>query len=184
MHELPMDVYQLKITLRYIRLPIWRRIQVLADIRLARLHEALQVVMGWTDTHLHAFRVGDSSYGEPDPDFPSSLRSERLDRIAGEGARFLYEYDFGDGWKHDIVIEKVMPAEPGASYPRCLAGRRACPPEDCGGPPGYEHLLELLHRGARTEDETDLLDWLPEGFDPEAFDPDEINELLRDEALP
>ena len=178
-----MDIYRLKVTLRHIRPPIWRRIEVPADIRLGRLHHVLQDAMGWSDSHLHAFRVGDANFGVPDPDFPAGLRSERnvrLDRIAGEGARFVYEYDFGDGWKHDILVEKILPAEPGARYPRCLAGRRACPPEDCGGPPGYERLLDILRRGARTDDEADLLDWLPDDFDPETFDPDEINELLRD----
>lgn len=137
--------------------------------------------MGWTDSHLHQFIVGPTYYGVPHPEFPDNTRNERsvrLDQVAAEGGTFLYEYDFGDGWLHEIKVEKVLPAEASVRYPRCLAGKRACPPEDCGGIPGYEHLLEVL-REPRHEEYEEMREWLPEGFDPEAFGLAESKNALR-----
>lgn len=176
-----MNIYQLKITLKDIRPPVWRRLQVSADIKLGKLHRVIQDAFGWTDSHLHAFTVAGETYGVPDPDFPGETRSERnvrLDSLVDAGDRLMYEYDFGDGWRHEILIEKVLPAEAGARYPRCLAGARACPPEDYGGPPGYEHMLEVL-REPRHPERPDTLEWLGVEFDPEAFDLDEVNAVLR-----
>ncbi|MEJ2347395.1 MAG: plasmid pRiA4b ORF-3 family protein [Gammaproteobacteria bacterium] len=174
------DIYRIHVTLKYAAPPIWRRIEVPADIRLGRLHRILQTVMGWTDSHLHAFRAGDVTYGVPDPDFPDATRAERnvrLDKIAAPGDTFIYEYDFGDGWEHELKIEKVLPADYTIHYPRCIAGERACPPEDCGGPPGYEDLLAALGDPAHPEHEA-MHDWAGPGFDPERFDLAEVNRLL------
>ncbi len=178
-----MNVYQIKITLKHIRPPIWRRIQVPTDTKLGKLHRILQAAMGWHDAHLHVFRVRRTTYGVPDPDAPvdmemESERNARLDRIAAEGDTVIYEYDFGDGWEHELKIERVLPAEKGQRYPLCLAGRRACPPEDCGGPPGYEHLLEVL-RDPKHEEYEEMREWIGGGFDPEAFDLDEANRMLK-----
>lgn len=178
-----MNIYQLKITLKYSRPPIWRRLQVPADIKLGKLHRVLQIAMGWTDSHLHQFHIGDTDYGVPDPElqFPGELRSERsvpLNRVAAEGDRFFYEYDFGDGWEHEIEVEKVLPAETGKRYPLCLAGKHACPPEDCGGIPGYENLLEVM-RDPSNEEYAETIEWLGREFDPEAFDLDDVNTALR-----
>lgn len=142
-----MNIFQITVTLEYIEPPIRRRLEIPADIRLGRLHRVLQAAMGWADSHLHAFHIGDAVYGVPDPDFPDHTENERnvrLDRVAGPGDRLHYEYDFGDGWLHNIVIETTHPADPTIHYPRCIEGARACPPEDCGGPPGYAELIEAL----------------------------------------
>lgn len=174
-------VYQIKVTLRHIAPPVWRRIEVPADIRLGKLHHVLQVVMGWTDSHMHAFRVGMVQYGTASREFPDMFKNERtvrLDQIVVVGKKLIYEYDFGDGWEHELRIEKTIPAEPAAHYPRCLAGERACPPEDCGGPPGYEHLLEVL-RDPRHEEYNEMREWIGGDFDPEAFDPSEVNVMLK-----
>lgn len=175
-------IYQIKITLRYIEPPIWRRIEVPADTKLGKLHKVLQTTMGWADSHLHAFRAGGVTYGVPnaDPDFPDDTQNERnarLDQVAQEGDTLIYEYDFGDGWEHEIKIEKALAADLAVHYPRCTAGSRACPPEDCGGPPGYAHLLDVLRDPAH-EEYDDLREWVGEDFDPEAFDLDAINKML------
>ena len=178
------SVYQIKVTLKDIQPPIWRRVQVPSNISLNKLHRILQAVMPWDDYHLHQFIIGGVNYGEPDPDddFGFELKSDRtakLNQVAsGAGARFTYEYDFGDGWEHEILIEKVLPPETGVRYPICLGGKRACPPEDCGGVPGYARFLEAI-RNPEHEEHDELLQWAGGSFDPEAFDLDEINHKLR-----
>lgn len=178
------SIYQIKVTLKDIQPPIWRRVQVPSNISLNKLHRILQAVMPWDDYHLHQFIIGGVNYGEPDPDddFGFELKSDRtakLNQVAsGAGARFTYEYDFGDGWEHEILIEKVLPPEGGVRYPICLAGKRACPPEDCGGTPGYARFLEAI-RNPEHEEHEELLQWVGGSFDPEAFDLDEINRALK-----
>ncbi len=164
----PASIYQLKVTLKWSEPPIWRRLQVRGDTWLGELHYILQIAMGWEDAHLHAFVIGGADYGDPDTSAHDEFEA-RLGEVAGEGDAFIYEYDFGDGWAHELVIEQILAPEAGAHYPRCLAGERACPPEDSGGIPGYEHKLAVL---ADPEDEgyEELRDWLGEEFDPEAFD--------------
>jgi len=176
-----MNIYRIKVTLRHVKPPIWRRIEVPADIKLGRLHDALQIAMGWTDSHLHGFRKGRDAYGVPDPDFPIGMKNERnvrLNSLAGEGDAIAYDYDFGDGWEHELRIEKVLPAESGVHYPRCIKGKRACPPEDCGGPWGYGNLLEAIGDPTHEEHE-ELQEWLGEDFDPEFFDIEEVNEAYK-----
>src|SRR5690349_16792675 len=156
-------IYQLKVTLRESKPPIWRRIQSPSDISLARLHQILQVVMGWTDSHLHQFIVGGTIIGVPDPDFGVEVKNERTVKLSqvvrGEKSKFIYEYDFGDGWQHEVLVEKVLQAEPGARYPICLTGKRACPPEDCGGIWGYDDLLEAI-RNPDNPEHDELREWL------------------------
>ena len=128
----PATVYQLKITLKDLKPPVWRRIQV-EDCSLARLHGVIQACMGWSNCHLYAFELDGEEYGD-DPDLLDA-RSLKLGRIARDGpSRFTYQYDFGDDWRHVVNIEKTLPAEPGASYPRCMDGKRACPPRTAAGP--------------------------------------------------
>ena len=178
----PAPIYQLKITLRNIRPPIWRRVQVPSNITLAKLHTLIQVVMGWTDSHLHCFHVGDVTYGVPDPDYEFKVISSRRIRLAevapAEKAKILYEYDFGDSWEHDILVEKVLPPDPGGRLPVCLTGRRACPPEDVGGPWGYARFLEIIHDPEDPEHE-EMMEWCGADFDPEAFDAAEITRDLQ-----
>jgi len=174
-------IYRIKVTLRHIAPPIWRRIEVPGDIKLGKLHRILQVAMGWYDSHLHAFRVGHTSYGVPQREFPGDYQNERnvrLDQLVSTGAKLIYEYDFGDGWEHEIKIEKILPADPTAHYPRCTAAARACPPEDCGGPWGYQQLLEVL-RDPKHEEHEETIEWIGEDFDPKVFDLDEVNAALK-----
>jgi hypothetical protein len=176
----PARICQIKVTLKWSKPPIWRRLQVRGDTKLGKLHQILQITMGWWDEHLHAFDAGGVAYGEPDPDFPSDLRQERnvrLDKIAQEGDTFRYDYDFGDSWVHEIKVEKVLDPEPGTHHPRCLAGKRACPPEDCGGVPGYERMMAVI-ANPKDEEHEEILEWLGDEFDTEAFDLDAVNEEL------
>lgn len=165
-------IYQIKVTLRHVAPPVWRRLEVPADIKLGKLHHVLQIVMGWTDSHMHAFRLGMEQYGVSSREFPDMFRSERnvrLDQLVGVGGKLIYEYDFGDGWEHELKIEKVLAPEPGVRYPRCTAGKRACPPDDCGGPWGYANLLEVL-RDPKHEEHEEMHEWIGGDLDSEAFD--------------
>ena len=176
------DVYQLKVTLQGIRPPIWRRFQVADDTTLSELHQILQVVMGWENYHLHQFRIRGTDFGEPDPDFGSGIKDDRRVKLRqvvfGEKEKFIYEYDFGDSWKHEILVEKILPPEPGARYPACVAGKRSCPPEDCGGVWGYAEFLEAIGDPDHPEHE-EMLEWIGGSFDPEAFDLEMVNLELR-----
>ena len=178
-------IYQIKVTLDDSKPPIWRRILVRSDITLGELHDVIQAVMGWAGYHLHQFIVGETYYGEPHPDYEGfvEMRDEsrvKLNQIVtGEKYKFRYEYDFGDSWLHNLLVEKVLPPEPGQQVPVCIKGRRACPPEDMGGIWGYYMFLEAIQDPEHPELE-DYLEWVGEDFDPEAFDLDEVNEVLRD----
>jgi len=171
-------VYQLKVTLRGSRPPIWRRTQVPKNVTLDRLHQILQVIMGWTDSHLHQFRVGDTHYGTPDPEYGFEVKDEkkvRLDAVLHRPrARLVYEYDFGDGWEHDVVLEKTVSATPDRRYPLVLADKRRCPPEDVGGIGGYYHFLQAIADPKHPE-HRDMSEWCGESFDPDAFDVQEVN---------
>jgi Plasmid pRiA4b ORF-3-like protein len=177
-------LYELKITLRGSKPPIWRRLQVPGSIKLNRLHEVFQVAMGWTDSHLHQFMDPPMVYSVPSgEDYPGVERlDERRFRLADLGqyekASFLYEYDFGDGWQHDVVVEKIVSASPEKKRAVCLAGENACPPEDCGGIWGYYELLETVNN-PKHKAYQEMLDWLGEPFDPGRFDLQEVNATLR-----
>jgi len=182
------DVHQLRIELSGSRPPIWRRVLVFGDITLPQLHLTLQIVMGWENYHLHEFRIGGNAYAEPDPEddhFGRTVLDERRVRlqklIATAGTSFEYLYDFGDGWRHDITVESILPATPRKRYPVCIAGERSAPPEDVGGMGGYARYLEAL-RDIRHEDHRRLLAWRGR-FDPEHFSIPSVNRALR-EAFP
>jgi Plasmid pRiA4b ORF-3-like protein len=174
-------LYQLKVTLRDIHPPIWRRIQVWEDTTLAQLHRILQIVMGWEDCHLHEFVIGGHTYSVPHPNDELNERTERKVRlrevVSGVGTMFEYEYDLGDDWHHDLLLEAVVEPEPRSLYPRCLAGEHSTPPEDIGGPPGYEDYLRAIADPAH-EEHVDMLRWRGP-FDPEAFSIDPVNQQLR-----
>ena len=177
----PQSILQLKITLKGSKPPIWRRIQVANTITLPTLHNILQVAMGWTDSHLHQFIVGNVMYSDPDFELEQIANEKRvsLPQLKLEpGMKFQYEYDFGDDWMHDILIEKILPPEPDVHYPRCLAGKRSCPPEDCGGIWGYDSLLQTI-ADPNDPDYEDMREWLPEDFDPAVFDLEDVNKVLR-----
>lgn len=177
--------YQLLISLNYIRPEIWRRFLVSNEITLAKLHKIIQVVMGWEDYHLHEFRIDGIRYGEPDDEWDDvKVTNDKKVRLRDielvENQKFTYLYDFGDYWEHEVTIEKVLPAEKGVKYPKCLEGKRACPPEDCSGPPGYENLIRLFNSQEDIVDDDDIvrLNWLGEDHDFEYFSSDEVNSVL------
>jgi len=180
-----LPLYELKITLRGSKPAIWRRVQVPGSINLNRLHDVFQVVMGWTDSHLHQFVDPPIVYAVPsDDDYPGEERlDERRFRLADvarhEKASFIYEYDFGDGWEHEVVVEKVLAANSEKKCVVCLGGKNARPPEDCGGIFGYYNLLKAISDPKHPEHQQ-LLDWLGGPFDPSHFDLQETNAMLRD----
>lgn len=174
---------QIKVTLQEVRPPVWRRILVPAGTTLSKFHEILQVTMGWTNSHLHQFMINGRAYSRPGSrDEMDDFEDERRFNLAGlarDGVtKLIYEYDFGDGWRHEVVIEKALPPDPGKKCPLCIAGVRGCPPEDCCGPFGYEDLLKILKDKTHPEYE-ERKEWCGPYFDPEAFDIGEINESLR-----
>lgn len=182
----PEQVYQLKITLQHIRPPIWRRVQV-ADCGLDELHHVIQHAMGWYDCHLHEYEVGGEHLGDPlqwDDGFGGELDvadegNLTLSQLAADGVKkFRYTYDMGDSWEHQVQIEKVLAAEAGADYPRCVAGKRACPPEDCGGPWGYADFVKAI-QDPKHEEHEELREWIGGDFDPEAFSLEGVNDRLR-----
>ncbi|MBC8391421.1 MAG: DUF1841 family protein [Deltaproteobacteria bacterium] len=180
------NVYQFKVTLKDIRPPIWRRIQVPENYSFWELHVAILDAMGWLGYHLHAFEIFNPKRGIKEeigiPDEEWGLADVEMHagwekRISGyftlENNKALYTYDFGDDWRHAVVLEKILPKVKDATYPLCIKGKRACPPEDCGGPWGYQDLLEIL---SNPDDERydEMMEWLDGGFDPEHFVIDEI----------
>jgi hypothetical protein len=180
------QVLQLKVALAEIRPPIWRRLRVPAKLTLAQLHRVIQLAFGWEDCHLHVFRILGEDYGPADPDSAGETRSERV-TLAKLGlkakAKFTYEYDLGDLWEHVVTVEAVEPAE-GAQTPVCLAGKRACPPEDCGGPWGYQDLIAAMG-DPEHPDHVDIKEWLgTDHWDAEAFRLDQINAALAEAFAP
>jgi len=174
-------IYQLKVTLRGSRPPIWRRVLVPGKFSLRKLHQVIQLVMGWTDSHLHQFIIDGQYYSIPSSEDYEPVRDERrhsLSQIATrEKRKFFYEYDFGDSWEHEIVVEKILSPESGVKYPACIKGKRACPPEDVGGLWGYETFLEAIG-DPHHEEHDSYLEWVGGDFDPEACDLGEINQAL------
>jgi hypothetical protein len=176
-HKPTGHLYQFKITLLEAQPAIWRRIQV-QDCTLDQLHEHIQTAMGWTNSHLHQFEIQEQRYGDPEllddgfedfecVDSRRTLLSQILPQRKKRSA-FLEEYDFGDGWQHEILFEGSPAMNPKAKYPLCLEGERACPPEDCGGVWGYADFLAAIG-DPQHEDHEQLLEWIGGSFDPEEF---------------
>lgn len=179
-------VYQLKIALPYIKPSIWRRIEVPGAMTFYDLHDAIQIAMGWENCHLWMFSVGETEISPESEqfDFPGQPRARSADgttldqMLAGRRIKFRYVYDMGDDWLHEVKVEKVFAPEPNVAYPRCTGGERACPPEDCGGFPGYLHFLEAMADPKHPEHD-EMLEWIGEEWDPEAFDLDAVNTALQ-----
>jgi len=179
-------VYQFKISLLDIRPPIWRRILVPETYTFWDLHVAIQDVMGWLDYHLHQFEVVDPKRGEkvtigiPSEDdigygwkILAGWRKRISDYFSLENRLAEYIYDFGDNWNHRITLEKVLPRDKNTNYPACIKGKRACPPEDCGGIGGYYNLLEIM-KNPDHEEYNEMINWLGGEFDPDRFDMEEV----------
>lgn len=178
------SIYQLKITLAEIRPPVWRRIQVPGNTKLPDLHLMIQAAMGWYNCHLHKFTIGGVEYSDPDPDwddldYEDETRARLDQAVSRAGISFSYLYDFGDGWEHDILVEEILEPSKGVEYPICLAGERACPPEDVGGVWGYHDFLEAIADPKHEEHES-YLEWGGGEFDLAAFDVEETNAVLED----
>ena len=177
------SIYQLKVTLKGSTPPIWRRLQVKDNIRLGDLSVVVQCAMGWNGGHLHQFIHQGQYFGEPSDDDCDSVTDEDKVRLSDlhlrAKSKFVYEYDFGDDWMHDIVVEKTLPVEKGVDYPRCIAGKLACPPEDCGGIWGFYNMLQAVADPKHAEHE-DYKEWLDDKFDPEAFDLEAKDATLRE----
>lgn len=173
----PLTIYQFKITLLDTKPKIWRRIQI-PDCKLNTLHYHIQAVMGWENSHLHHFDIKGERHGIPehiDYDGDSSVVDSRKVMVSeivptdGKKIAFRYTYDFGDNWEHEVLFEGLVKPDPSTKYPVCIEGERAGPPENCGGTPGYEHLLGVLN-DPENEEYDEMLEWVGADFDPERFD--------------
>jgi hypothetical protein len=178
------SVYQIKVTLEGLRPPVWRRIVVPKEYTFWELNVALLSVMGWDNSHLHHFFVkkgrkvptyirnkwqGDFDDGE----YLNEKKTKIDSFLKDPSDELFYEYDMGDSWLHKIKLEKILPADPTVKYPICTDGKRACPPDDCGGVSGYFEMLEALEYSDHPEHET-ALEWLGEDYDPEHFNPEDV----------
>ena len=180
------QIYELRIALPYIAPAIWRRLEVPGNLMFADLHDVIQIAMGWGDCHLWVFYVGRTEISPPSEQFdlPGKQRARPADKttldqvLAGKLIKFRDIYDMGDDWLHDIEVEKVWAGDSAVRYPRCTGGARACPPEDCGGFPGYEHFSAVLANPKHPEHE-EMLAWIGGEWDPEAFNMDAVNVRLQ-----
>ncbi len=177
-------IYQIQIALRGFKPKIWRRVLIPSDLLLSDFHYVIQAVMGWTNSHLHQFVQYGIFYSEPSEGMWDDMDTEDYtdirvsDLLGQEKDTLIYEYDFGDSWEHQIVLEKILPEAIEIQLPVCLKGKMNCPTEDSGGVWGYTEMLEILKQPEHEEYE-DYIEWLGDEFDPGYFDKDEVNQLLR-----
>ncbi len=179
------NIYQLKVTLQGLQPPIWRRILVDDSVSLDKFHIILQIVMGWTNSHLHQFVANGKLYGmmETDAFFDDEMEDEKKFRLRDilkkEKDSLIYEYDFGDSWIHEVMLEKIMPYDPDVAVPMCIEAERACPPEDVGGVWGYFDFLEAMKDPSHPSHES-YKEWVDGSFDPSEYEMDVVNKLLRE----
>jgi hypothetical protein len=171
-HVTPSPTYQLKITLREITPPIWRRVLVPGDLSLDKLHLVIQAAMGFWNYHLHVFEIDGARYGLPDRDGELEFIDERkilLEKVVRRPSTFMYEYDFGDGWEHDVVVEKILKRPTQQELPAIVDGERSGPHEDAGGYSGHDHLVAVL-ADPKHEEHDELRAWAGADYDPARFD--------------
>lgn len=176
-------VYQLKISLVDSKPLIWRRVLVRGTIPLNRLHKVFQVVMGWADSHLHQFEIAGKRYGQKDLDEEDmQLRDERRKRLSAfglqEGDVFIYRYDFGDDWEHEVLVENRLTSEAELKNPVCLGGMNACPPDDSGGVHSYRGMLKALAQPEH-ESHEDVKQWIGGEWDATKFEAGSVTVRLR-----
>jgi hypothetical protein len=172
-------VLQVLIELDDVEPTVWRRLLLPGGADLGTVHRIFQAALGWSDSHLHSFLIGESSYGlADDPEQGADETSITLLEALGRHDRFVYEYDFGDGWTHQVAVEAIFPQTDPLRFAVCLAGASACPPEDIGGPEGYRDFLVAVADPAH-EDHAELIGWVGGSFDPAAFDLGEVNIALQ-----
>jgi hypothetical protein len=180
-----MQYFQIKVTLKHTKPPIWRRILVTSEIKLNRLHDVLQISMGWTDSHMHQFETPEGFFADPSLEMEETESSKKITLVSvlsQPKSSIRYDYDFGDGWDHQILLEKVVELED-EFLALCTGGARECPPEDCGGPWGYGNLLAIL-KDPKHPEYAEMKEWIGPGFDAAAFDLDAINKQLTRLAPP
>ena len=179
-------IYQIQISLNYFKSKIWRRLLIPSDLLLSDFHKIIQTSMGWKNSHLHHFIKNQTFYSErlydddlwDDFDNVDYRKIKISDLLKEENEKIIYEYDFGDSWNHDIILEKILTRDNQLKYPICLSGKMNCPPEDCGGIGGYSEMLEILKQPDHEEYES-YIEWLGGEFDPEYFNMNEVNEMLK-----
>lgn len=174
-------IFELRVNLRDVEPEVWRRVLIPGSVRLDKLHIMLQAAMGWTNSHLHAFTIGAARYGTAFDELAATELDEKMATVIGalrDIEHFEYEYDFGDSWIHDVVIEARHSTARGLKHAVCLAGANACPPEDCGGPGGYHELLAAL-AGASSKDRRELVEWIDGSFSATFFDVADANVRLQ-----
>jgi hypothetical protein len=180
----PQRAIRLKVTLKGLKPPIWRRLLVEDTMTLGHLHFGVQAAMGWENSHLHLFLVGTEQLGDPQQlDEVEDEAGVTVGALADRGVKtFAYVYDMGDDWEHAIAIESAEPLEPGRAYPACVAGRRRCPPEDSGGPWSFADMLEAA-ADAEDERHAEVMEWLGE-FDPDTFSVEAAEARMREWFAP
>ncbi|OGV99380.1 MAG: hypothetical protein A2Z59_03005 [Nitrospinae bacterium RIFCSPLOWO2_02_39_17] len=179
-------IYQIKIILSGSKPPIWRRFLIESNENLYKLHQVTQVVMGWTNSHMHQYRQNKLYYGTPGKESESDFGFKTLDEkkykinqvMDKPRTKIIYEYDFGDSWDHDLILEKTLTKDEKFNYPICLDGAMACPPEDCGGLGGYYNLLDII-KNPEHEEHEEMMEWLGGEFNPGEFDLESINKILK-----
>jgi hypothetical protein len=181
-------IYQLRVSLVGSKPEIYRKFQVEDKISLYALHNVLQIVMNWTNAHLHMFDINGKKYSMPDYMEEADAAAEKFadeqdiilaDLNLSENSTFKYIYDIGDNWDHTVVVEKISDKESGKKYPRCTEGKMACPPEDCGGIEEYYEMLKAF-KDPKHEEHEDIVEWLGDDFDPEEFDIEDTNDFLSE----
>jgi hypothetical protein len=183
------SIYQIQIALKNFKPKIWRRILVNSNMLLSDFHKVIQTTMGWDNSHLHQFikdrtyyskKIKGDDFWDMSGDNVDYKKMKISDLLVAEKDKMVYEYDFGDGWEHSIILEKILPFEKGFKHPVCLAGKMSCPHEDVGGVWGYAEMLEIL-KDPKHEEYENYMEWLGGGFDSEEFDIEMVNEMLQDE---
>ena len=173
--------YQIKLELMDVKPPVWRRILLDPDISLRDFHKIIQTAMGWTNSHLHQFECGNVFYAPVEFEVEGAKNSAKIklaDVLNTVGGQIKYEYDFGDRWMHDIVLENILPENKSHKIPCCTEGQRKCPPEDCGGADGYRNLMNII-ADPKNEEFEDTMEWLGGKFDPDKFNIQQVNKKLR-----
>ncbi len=179
-------VYKLKITLNNIEPAIWRRLEVPSDLFLHDFHKVIQTTMGWENSHLHHFIKGNKMLGilefdaESNANFIDYTSVRLVDILVKENDSIQYLYDYGDDWLHEIILEEIGEGDEDDYYPKCIGGERNCPPENCGGVPGYNALLKIINHPGHPDHES-MMDWLDEDWEPEYFDVELVNDMLMDD---
>jgi hypothetical protein len=172
------DGFALWVTLQGIKPAVWRAVTVPVVAPLSMLHEVLQIAFGWEDAHLHEFDVGGIRFAPPSEEEETFVVDEMaaaLGAVTREGSRFIYRYDYGDDWEHEVLVESVVAN--GGQGITCTGGAQACPPEDCGGPSGYAHLLKVL-ASPKSREHADMKEWVGGKFDSTRFDLAAVNKRL------